>query len=383
MRTHGWNTRRFPDVCAASNCGNATFPIPRGSKASLTLWPRAAFPRWAPGPRRGGVDQGGIRHPDGRDVSSRILRHLRPSAWEICGYGGWIYSPDYYPSGEVLFSPGSSSNPGGYDSTEMNALISATTTDGDLALTANDPTYHTSFAQWLRRTCRSCGSRRQRASSRWPSHSWRAGSEPAWRLQSGVHHGDLVGHAVRGSIPQRRAPLPHSVGGGLVALRTGNARARVSHPPSGPDVEFALCGRGARGRGCGRHRPPAPLGRRCTVEIEPTTLAERSLALQCWFVACTEASVLASMGHGRSARHLPRSDGSSARRINHANLHRTAKRAPTPSATREQRQVTIKPVTSRRNRLRACRADLRQCLSRSMVERVERGRSCGVQGSPF
>ena len=78
-----------------------------------------------------------------------FFRHLRRhAAWEICGYGGWIYSPDYYPSGEVLFSAGSSSNPGGYDSTEMNALISATTTDGDLALTAKDPTYHTSFAQW-------------------------------------------------------------------------------------------------------------------------------------------------------------------------------------------------------------------------------------------
>ena len=30
----------------------------------------------------------------------------------------------------------------------MNALIEETTTNGDLALNAKDPTYHTSFAQW-------------------------------------------------------------------------------------------------------------------------------------------------------------------------------------------------------------------------------------------
>jgi peptide/nickel transport system substrate-binding protein len=71
-----------------------------------------------------------------------------PGHWEICGYGGWVYAPDYYPSGEVLFAPGSSSNLGGYDSPEMNALIAESTTNGDLALNAKDLTYHTSFAQW-------------------------------------------------------------------------------------------------------------------------------------------------------------------------------------------------------------------------------------------
>jgi peptide/nickel transport system substrate-binding protein len=66
----------------------------------------------------------------------------------MCDYGGWIYSPDYYPSGESLFAPGASNNIGGYDSSEMNALIAATTTGGDLGLNQIDPTYHTSYAEF-------------------------------------------------------------------------------------------------------------------------------------------------------------------------------------------------------------------------------------------
>ena len=45
MRAHGWNTRRFPDVCAASNCGNAKFPIQGARRHPSGWWPRAAIPR--------------------------------------------------------------------------------------------------------------------------------------------------------------------------------------------------------------------------------------------------------------------------------------------------------------------------------------------------
>jgi peptide/nickel transport system substrate-binding protein len=68
--------------------------------------------------------------------------------WELCDYGGWIYAPDYYPSGEVLFAVGSSSNSGGYDNAEMQGLVADTTTTGDLALNQKNPTYGTSFAQY-------------------------------------------------------------------------------------------------------------------------------------------------------------------------------------------------------------------------------------------
>jgi peptide/nickel transport system substrate-binding protein len=69
--------------------------------------------------------------------------------WQICAYGGWIYAPDYYPSGEVLFATGSSSNSGGYSSPTMQTLVHDTTA-GNTALNAKDTHVSpaTSFGQW-------------------------------------------------------------------------------------------------------------------------------------------------------------------------------------------------------------------------------------------
>ncbi|MDE3008101.1 MAG: hypothetical protein KGJ10_03000 [Acidobacteriota bacterium] len=48
--------------------------------------------------------------------------------YEICSWGaGWIYAPDYYPSGETLLSTKGGFNPGGYSDAKMNALINETT----------------------------------------------------------------------------------------------------------------------------------------------------------------------------------------------------------------------------------------------------------------
>jgi len=50
-------------------------------------------------------------------------------AWQLDNWGaGWIYSPDYLPTGEELWQVGASSNTGNYDSPTANALIKATTT---------------------------------------------------------------------------------------------------------------------------------------------------------------------------------------------------------------------------------------------------------------
>ncbi|MGH7643565.1 MAG: ABC transporter substrate-binding protein, partial [Candidatus Dormibacteria bacterium] len=50
-------------------------------------------------------------------------------AWQLDNWGaGWIYAPDYLPTGEELWQKGASSNTGNYDNAEANALIKATTT---------------------------------------------------------------------------------------------------------------------------------------------------------------------------------------------------------------------------------------------------------------
>jgi peptide/nickel transport system substrate-binding protein len=48
--------------------------------------------------------------------------------FQICSWGGgWIYAPDYYPSGETLFTPTGGFNPGKYSNAEMTTLIEQTT----------------------------------------------------------------------------------------------------------------------------------------------------------------------------------------------------------------------------------------------------------------
>lgn len=68
------------------------------------------------------------------------------SEWQLCGYGGWIYDPDFYPSGEELFATGAGSNSGGYSNAEMDGLIADSTTGGDIKLAQTDPNYGTSYA---------------------------------------------------------------------------------------------------------------------------------------------------------------------------------------------------------------------------------------------
>ncbi len=52
----------------------------------------------------------------------------KSSAWSVCDWGaGWLYAPDYYPSGEWGFVPGASFNIGAYNNPTMTSLIKATT----------------------------------------------------------------------------------------------------------------------------------------------------------------------------------------------------------------------------------------------------------------
>jgi peptide/nickel transport system substrate-binding protein len=46
--------------------------------------------------------------------------------------GGWIYAPDYFPTGESLFSTGAGSNGGAYSDPTMDSNVTATTTSNDL-----------------------------------------------------------------------------------------------------------------------------------------------------------------------------------------------------------------------------------------------------------
>jgi len=48
------------------------------------------------------------------------------TTYDICNWGGgWLYAPDYYPSGEPLYLTGAGSNSGLYSNATMDSLIKA------------------------------------------------------------------------------------------------------------------------------------------------------------------------------------------------------------------------------------------------------------------
>jgi peptide/nickel transport system substrate-binding protein len=155
LTANGWDAQRAPAVCerdGAAGCGTSTYPIPKGSKAVLNLlYPEGATQTAAQtNAEVATIASAGIEikatSAQPNEVESICLGGS--AQWQICGYGGWIYDPDYYPSGEVLFATGSLCNAGGYTSAEINSLVDATTTGSGIGLNQTDPTWNTSFAQF-------------------------------------------------------------------------------------------------------------------------------------------------------------------------------------------------------------------------------------------
>lgn len=55
--------------------------------------------------------------------------------WEMGNWGGgWVYAPDYYPTGELLWQTGAGSNSGSYSNPAIDKLIADTTTQSGTAV---------------------------------------------------------------------------------------------------------------------------------------------------------------------------------------------------------------------------------------------------------
>jgi len=155
MKANGWNTSVYPAVCAsnsANGCGTAAFPIKKGDKAQIELLVPGGDPTVKTATQdtvtevKNAADIQII--PTYRNAANYIAPACFGGAhlWELCGYGGWIYAPDFYPTGEVLFGVGAGSNVGGYGSAEMSALLNGTLTGS--ALNQNQSPYGTSYAEY-------------------------------------------------------------------------------------------------------------------------------------------------------------------------------------------------------------------------------------------
>jgi peptide/nickel transport system substrate-binding protein len=56
-----------------------------------------------------------------------------PCNWDMANFEGFTFSPDYLPTGDVLYLTGATSNYGGYSNAENDAMIEKTLTSSDLS----------------------------------------------------------------------------------------------------------------------------------------------------------------------------------------------------------------------------------------------------------
>jgi peptide/nickel transport system substrate-binding protein len=144
LSDHGWTVDPGgTSTClrpgsAASECGAG---IPADAPLRFTLEYAVGDPTWKAlmNVESSSWEQGGI-HVDLQPESNQAIgTNVVPCAagpsctWQL-GQGGWLYSPDYYPTGEDLFATGANSNAGNYSDTINDANIRATY-EGSASLT--------------------------------------------------------------------------------------------------------------------------------------------------------------------------------------------------------------------------------------------------------
>lgn len=136
---NGWSSTGNPATCvkpgtASGDCGKG---IPKGAKLQFNV-------QYASGSTplttimqafQSNAGQAGIKLNISAVAGSTITANdtactpskKTPCTWQMGNWGGgWIYAPDYYPSGEDLFAKGSLANYGSYNNATNNKLIADT-----------------------------------------------------------------------------------------------------------------------------------------------------------------------------------------------------------------------------------------------------------------
>ena len=134
LKAHGWTSSGSFLACAkpgtaANECGKG---IKKGDTLTVTILYGSGIPalqtqvstevsEW----QSIGIDAQESGAPFNSVVADCVSN---ASSWSICLWGaGWIFAPDYYPSGEWGFVPGASFNIGAYQDPTMTKLVKATT----------------------------------------------------------------------------------------------------------------------------------------------------------------------------------------------------------------------------------------------------------------
>ncbi len=134
LTSHGWVLSGGNATCqkpgtSASECGKG---ISKGNTLDVALEYGSGIPQLAVQVatevsewKSIGINATTLPEPFNKVVGDCVSKTTN---WSICLWGaGWIYAPDYYPSGESLFVPGASFNIGGYNYAPLTAAVKQTT----------------------------------------------------------------------------------------------------------------------------------------------------------------------------------------------------------------------------------------------------------------
>jgi peptide/nickel transport system substrate-binding protein len=142
FKAHGWVLNGGVQQCVnpgtgANQCGGT---IPKNARMNLVMDQAAGS---AADDELTSVEVSqwqsiGINVTVNQDTFGNVLSLCQGpnKGFDLCDWGGgWLYAPDYYPSGEELFATGAGSNTGNYSDAKMDQLITASTV-GSATLTA-------------------------------------------------------------------------------------------------------------------------------------------------------------------------------------------------------------------------------------------------------
>jgi peptide/nickel transport system substrate-binding protein len=139
LTSHGWTIKSGVATCtkpgsAANECGAG---VAAGAKMAFNLQYAAGFAAFDQemASYKSDASLAGIQINLTSAPFSTVVGNATPCTpgpkctWQIQNWGGgWVYSPDYYPTGGELYGTGAGSNLGSYSNPRMDALIAATHT---------------------------------------------------------------------------------------------------------------------------------------------------------------------------------------------------------------------------------------------------------------
>ena len=137
LESHGWSDQGGVMTCtdpgaAADQCGSG---VADGTKLSIALDYESGsqaltqqMQQYKSDAGKAGIELNLRQEPFNSVIGAAVPCKPEESAcsWEMANWGGgWIYAPDYLPTGEALFLTGAGSNSGSYSDPKMDQLIKA------------------------------------------------------------------------------------------------------------------------------------------------------------------------------------------------------------------------------------------------------------------